>query len=152
MAGITPWTKYRSRHSLCNCVPSVPEVLLGLRDPWKWDQQFVPKHWNGITTVCCIKSLKSADLNEWNWVGSGCNNEIKICHPAEIKTSYLQNIRTVFWLTFTFALSWNSSVWWQGVWCSLPFKFAVRPGPHIFNILLLMFSFYTASFISYASQ
>ena len=51
-----------NRHPVCaGCLLS-RHVLLPHLDPWRWDQVFIPKRRNGITTLCCVQSQNIASL------------------------------------------------------------------------------------------
>ena len=50
-----------NRHQVCASCMLPRHVLLGHLDPWRWDRLVIPKR-NGITTLCCAQSQKTAGL------------------------------------------------------------------------------------------
>ena len=51
-----------NRYPVCASCMLPRHVLLGHLDPWRRDWLVIPKHWNGIKTLCCIQPQKIAGI------------------------------------------------------------------------------------------
>ena len=98
-----------NRHPVCTSCMLPRHVLLGHLDPWRQDWLVIPKHWNGITTLCCTQSHKIAALKMFNfcvsfhqenakcWIYEGGSNE----NLKYFLSHYLLNTKGTQWLHFS---------------------------------------------------
>ena len=78
--------------------------LLGLLDPWRWDQCVVPKRRYRTTTQSCVISQKSADLiymaaeawNHWYWFHLFMTPVI-LFSPINVLRCFMFYLKIVFW-------------------------------------------------------